>query len=86
MSDGTTSNAGVSTEAGVGKRAGVERCGGEIRAGRVGTPEVGFDDGGEKSNVVAVALLCGALGTLMVGWNEVGGAADAVRAVVTSIE
>ena len=86
MADGTSSFRRVPTETRVGKRTGVEWCGGEIGAGRVGAPVVEFDDGCVESGLVAVALLGGALGALAVGWNEVGGAADTARAVVTSIK
>ena len=61
VSDRATSSAGVSTHTGVGKRAGVEWDDGEIGAGWIGTPILGFDDRGVKANFGALAFLGGAL-------------------------
>ena len=83
---GTSSFRRVPTETRPGERAVVEWDGGEVGAGGIGPPVVGFDDGCLESDLIAVALLDRALGALAVGRNEVGGAANAVRAVITSIE
>ena len=61
VSDRATSSAGVSTHTCLGKRTGVEWDDGEVGAGWIGTPILGFDDGGGKPNFVALAFLGGAL-------------------------
>ena len=70
VSGRATSSAGVSTHTGVRKRAGVEWDDGEVGAGWIGTPILGFDDGGGKPNFVALAFLGGALDAIRKWWQE----------------